>query len=161
MTRHLPSLTAALLLIAISTVEAIPVYGDFSGVVTSTNGVIVHYPVGTPLTGSFSYDLATSPLVSETFIVNIGGQPFAGYNSWGTSGLSFWVDANGFPAGGSAASAWDLYISPGGGIGLSSWGNNITAQVTYEITGIPDAGATSLLLGIALAGVAVTRRFIR
>ena len=160
MKRHLPSLAAALLLIAISPLEAIPVYGDFSGAVTATRGTLVSYPVGTPVTGNFRYD-NSDPNGYESFVIYIDGDGY-GYTSENRSGLSFGVDANGFPAGGTAGGAWDLYIGNGGSLGLSAFGDyGISVQVTYEITGVPDAGATSLLLGIALAGVAVTRRFIR
>ena len=166
MKRHLPSLAAAFLLIAVSPVEAIPVYGTFSGAVTGTGGTLVSYPVGTPVTGNYSYDFAllngnhTSPLDSTlTFVVYIDGQGY-GYSALNGSGLGFSVDANGRPVSGSAAGSWDLLISSGG-LTLWTFGNNyVSAQVTYATPSVPDAGATSSLLGIALAGTAVARRFI-
>jgi hypothetical protein len=158
---------AALWLTAITPAGAIPVDGTFSGVVTGTGGGLVSYPVGTIVTGSYGYDPAllngnqtsyTDP--SVFFLINIGGQMFANYTPQ-TSGLSFWVDENGIPVFGSAGQSWDLYIN-GDSLGLSTFGDNyINAQVTYSTPSVPDAGTTSFLMGIALSGLAFTRRFIR
>jgi hypothetical protein len=159
MKKILPLFVAALLVISSSPTGAIPVYGTFSGAVTGTGGGLVSYPVGTPVTGSYGYDTDRS---WYDFLVNIDGQPFAGWSSHNYSGLSFTVDANGMPVSGSAAGLWDLYIGSGGYLRLSTFGDNyINAQVTYSTPSVPDAGTTSFLMGIALSGLVVFRRFSR
>jgi hypothetical protein len=155
MKKYLPALAAALLLIAISPAGAIPIYGAFSGEVTGTGGGLVSYPVGTPVTGNYGYDTAVP---WYNFVVDIAGQPFAGWD-YSPSGLSFSVDANGFPVSGSAGGTWDLYINSGGVLGLSTFGNNyISAQVTYSTTSVPDASATWFLMCVALSGLVYAKR---
>ena len=168
MNKCLPLLATALWLMATSPVAAIPVFGTFSGAVIGSGIGLAAYPVGTPVTGSYGYDpdLLNGNQTSYNdpsvfFSISIGGQPFAYYVPL-LSGLSFSVDANGMPVFGSAGGLWDLYIN-GGFLGLRTGpgsGFYINSEVTYDAPNVPDAGMTSLLLGIALTGVAVVRRFI-
>jgi len=173
MRANLLSVVAAILLLATSPVRATLIYyGIFSGTVISSTGPdAAQFPVGTPVTGTFSYDhdllfvnsfgqlqtLLNDPACS--FLVNIGGYTF-GYPA--DSSLTFTVGANGLPISGNANGWWDLSFG-NGYIGLVEMGltSYVDSQVTYSISSIPDAGASSILLGIALASVAVTRRFFR
>ena len=150
MKKHLSSFAAALLLVSISPLHATTISGTFSGVVTGKGGVIFPYALGAPVAGTFHYD--SNPLVVDySFVVEIDGEGFAGWNSL-LNGLSFSVDANGFPQFGHAAGLWDLGIN-GGNLGFVTFGDNYgSAQVTYAT---PDAGTTLSLMGIVLAGLVV------
>lgn len=177
------SLCAAFGLVSISPVHATMIYyGIFSGTVTSTTGWVAPYPVGTPVTGTFSYDYdLLSPPDSEglrwtghtdpktIFNVNIDGRPFASYyNTLNLEALGFSVDANGLPVSGGFYSTyrWSLDIGSGGALYLS-WIQTISdpqligAHVTYTISSVPEAAATSFLLGIALAGIGAAKRLMR
>ena len=177
MRTYLVSIASSLLLLSTSSVEANNiVFGEFSGVlVSSSGGYPFPYAVGDPVTGTFRYD--RDLLVgggtfgrldpSLEFSVNIDGQPFIRFSPYQlpdgrliAPSFGFYVDANGFPSEGNGASAFDVYIS-GGFIGFSSYGNGGAAQVTYSIIGIPDGGATSILLGVAWTSLAIVRRFNR
>ena len=168
MNKCLPLLATALWLMATSPVAAIPVFGTFSGAVIGSGIGLAAYPVGTPVTGSYGYDpdLLNGNQTSYNdpsvfFSISIGGQPFAYYVPL-LSGLGFSVDASGMPVFGSAGGLWDLYIS-GGFLGLRTGPGSsiyINSEVTYDAPKVPDAGMTSLLMGLALASVAVVRRFI-
>jgi hypothetical protein len=167
MKSYLSSLAAVLLLMSISPVKATAIRGTFDGVITDAGG---YFPlaVGTDVTGHFRYDpddlqvdsygnrWTSEKDPSVLFEVdNLGGWDHDG-------GLLFSVDANGFPSRGGAAGRYDLGIGPGGNLGF--WDFDIAfgrAKVTYAMsTRVPECGATSSLMVIALASLVVVRRFI-
>jgi hypothetical protein len=152
-------------------VQANIITGHFEGVLTgSSGGRAFPYADGAPVSGYFSYNSALLTGGGSTsywdpsviFRVSIDGQ---GFGTWGgpsdfgmPNRLSFYVDANGFPSVGNSASLFDLYID-GGFLSFNSygvyWG---TAEVTYTI---PDACATSTLVGLSLLTLLVVTRLDR
>jgi hypothetical protein len=178
MKTYLVSVASSLLLVSTLSVEANNiVFGEFSGVLLSwTGGAQYPFTVGDPVTGTFQYDRDLLTGDGSTgyfdpsleFSVSIDGKGFIRFSQnvepdgrvIHPVSFSFYVDANGFPSVGNGASLFDVGISPGGDIGFNSWGvYHGFAHVTYSIVGIPDGGATSILLGVALASLAVVRRF--
>jgi hypothetical protein len=178
MRTYLVSIASSLLLLSPSSVEANNiVWGEFSGVLVSWHGGWPYTcSVGDAVTGTFQYDRdllrggGTFPFdPSLEFSLSISGGPSIRFSQnvepdgqvIHPVSFSFYVDASGFPSAGNGASLFDVGISPGGGIGFNSYGRyGGAAQVTYSIV-TPDSGTTSILLGVALAGLAVVRRFSR
>lgn len=164
MKKNFELLTLAFLFIALSPAGAIPMVGYFYGVVTSSSGGMD--PVGTPISGSFGYDPSwlvnghTSYSDPSVFF-QFGG---LGIYTPLLTGLSFTVDANGFPVMGSAggAATFDLSIRPGGLVGIYTASGAISegAQVTYTFASVPDPGRTWCLLGMSLFGVVAGRWLI-
>ena len=164
------------------------VYGTITGVVTSTGGLVstpasgIYTPVGTAVSGWFSYDfdLLSTPNASgqrsigatdinASFWIFPSVGEGGGGGGEGLSIFDFVVDANGLPYSGHTMGTPDVIFGsssvyadfgPSGNAGWSQW----TASVTYTITitnNVPDAGATWFLLGLGLASVAVARRCLR
>ena len=176
MKTYLVSLASSLLLVSTSSVQAKNiVWGEFSGVLVSWHGGWPYTcAVGDPVTGTFQYDRdllrggGTFPFdPSLEFSLSIHGGPSIRFSQnvepdgqvIHPVSFGFYVDANGFPSDGNGASLFDVGIWQGGGIGFNSYGRyHGAAQVTYSIV-TADSGTTSLLLGVALASLAIVRRF--
>ncbi len=171
MNKQLLSLVAVLLLLPLAPAKATLINGTFSGVVTGTSGAFP-FANGASVTGSFGFDsnffradssgkFYTSLQDSSLFFnVFIAGQQLYGWTPQ-SGGLSIVMDSDGIPISGGAGGAWDLFIGAGGLLNFGGLNNSGQAQVAYSIPAVPDAGATSTLLGVALAGLAVGRRFLR
>ena len=159
---------AALLLITISSAKAVPIYGTFSGIVTSVFGTGGYPPCadGDTVTGIYEYTPAlltggatdfSDP--TANFQININGTPFAG---WSGNSLNLIVGANGEPVSGSAAGGWQLFLGTygPGDVGMTAAVYSIGAEVTYSTPSatVPDTASTFFLSGIALLSVAVFGR---
>lgn len=176
MKKLFPSLVALFLWLAIVPAHAtLIVYGVIYGTVTySSPGLTT--TVGMPVSGTFSYDydLLSAPNSSGDRTVN-SDDPNASFTlsgGFGEGGAYFFtlgrglggltVDANGLPYSGTGAGGWDAFIGHSS-VTLAYYLDpsvDFSANVTYTITGVPDAGATWFLLGIGLAGAMIARRVL-
>jgi hypothetical protein len=122
-----------------------------------------------PVTGYFSYSLnllaPPDGLGNRAVSINdpsayIYIQSSAGESAGaGNPFLSgYTVNASGYPDGGTGMGLPDLEIQPAFLRALYGPGDYWDTSVTYTITGVPDAVATWLLLGIGLASVMTARR---
>lgn len=159
-------------MIAISSATAIPVYGTFSGTLTSVGGVFGYYgyppfAVGDTVTGTYEYTPAlltggSTDFSDPTadFSISINGTPVLDYPG---SNLNLVVGANGEPVSGSGVGGYDLFIgvySPGD-LGMVQDGiYTMAAQVTYSTPSatVPDTASTLCLSGIAMLSLAVFGR---
>jgi hypothetical protein len=170
------SLASSLLLLCLSSAQAKNiVWGEFSGELVSwTGGWPYSFAVGDPVTGTFQYDRDLLNGDGSTgyfdpslrFSVSVDGQGIIGFSQnvepdgrvIHPVSFGFYVDANGAPSAGNGASVFDVALWEGGGIGFNSYGvYQGAAQVTYTVF-TPDTGTTSILLGVAWAGLAFVRR---
>jgi hypothetical protein len=173
MKKFLPFLGAAFLLSAIMPARAnLIVYGVINGVVTFSSPGLKTI-IGMPVSGTFSYDynLLSAPDSSGDRTVDFSdpnasfvlassaGDGGAYYTTLGRGFGGLIVNANGLPYSGTGAGNWDAFIGPSSVTFTYFAGPNVgfTANVTYAVTGVPDAGATWLLLGIGLVSVMITQ----
>ena len=162
---------AVLFFLTAQPVHAVLIYsGTISGVVIAANGWPGGVSPGMPVSGSFAYDYdllsppdssglrEISPFDSCAFVsISCDG---LGGTAANATGMWLQIAADGLPYSG-FGSPPDIAIGPNWVFYLPLYPEGYKASVTYQITSVPDAGATSYLFGIGLAAVAGARRFIK
>lgn len=161
------SLASAFFLAVITVVHATTiVYGTITGTVTRTSGN-VRTTVGMPVWGTFSYDYDLLMRDPFSLWIMVGNNDVnamlylwssAGEGGGGQVVSPFFLDSNRLPFSGVTGTTPSIHIGPLAGVVYNS-SDAWTAHVNYTITGgLPDGGATWLLLGLGLAGITVARR---